>query len=84
MSRLTTQHYNWLAKEIAPMLQAGKADEFANAVQTFGKNSKFKRSKFIDVSATSWTLENEITEPDPIDDSIPFLEEPYVVDSNAA
>ena len=84
MSRLTKQHFNWLAKEIAPMLQADKADEFADAVQIFGINSEFKRSKFIDVSATSWILENEVTESQPIDDSIPCLEEPYVIDSEAA
>jgi len=84
MPRLTKQHFEWLAKEIAPMLQEGKADEFANMVQEFGKNSEFKKAKFIDVSATSWQLHNEICEPEPIDDSIPYLETPHVINSRAA
>ena len=84
MPRLTKQHFEWLAKEIAPMLQEGKADEFANLVQEFGKNSEFKKAKFIDVSATSWQLHNERCEPEPIDDSIPYLETPHVIDSKAA
>lgn len=84
MPRLTKQHFEWLAKEIAPMLQEGKADEFANLVQEFGKNSEFKKAKFIDVSATSWQLQNERYQPEPIDDSIPYLETPHVIDSKAA
>lgn len=85
MPRLTTRHYNWLAVHVAPMLQPGKADEFADKVEEFGSNERFDRAKFIDVSATSWQLSNERTEPETIiDDSIPYLEEPYVIDSNAA
>ena len=53
-------------------------------VQEFGKNSEFKKAKFIDVSATSWQLHNEICEPEPIDDSIPYLETPHVINSKAA
>lgn len=84
MPRLTKQHFEWLAKEIAPMLQEGKADEFANLVQEFGKNNQFKKAKFIDVSATSWQLHNERSEPEPIDDSIPYLETQHVINSKAA
>ena len=84
MPRLTKQHFEWLAKEIAPMLREGKADEFADLVQTFGRNGNFQRSKFIDVSATSWMLKNGYAEPQSIDDSIPHLGEPYVVNTKAA
>ena len=84
MPRFTKMHYQFLAKKVAPLLQAGKADEFADLVQTFGRNGNFQRSKFIDVSATSWMLKNGYAEPQSIDDSIPHLEEPYVVNTKAA
>ena len=84
MPRLTKRHYNWLAVHVAPMLQQGKADEFADAVEQFGSNDLFDRAKFIDVSATSWQLSNQRTEPEPIDDSIPYLEKPYVINRDAA
>ena len=84
MPRLTKQHFEWLSKEIAPMLQEGKADVFASMVQEFGKNSDYKKAKFIDVSATSWQLHNEKCEPDPIDDSITYLETQNVINSKAA
>ena len=87
MPRFTKMHYQFLAKEVAPLLQAGKADEFADLVQTFGRNGNFQRSKFIDVSATSWHLKNDLEprqDAEPIDDSIPCLEEPYVVNTKAA
>ena len=84
MPRFTKMHYQFLAKEVAPLLQEGKADEFADLVQTFGRNGNFQRSKFIDVSATSWQLANQPCQPDPIDDSIPYLETPHVINSKAA
>ena len=84
MPRLTAQHYNWLAVHVAPLLQEGKANEFANMVQEFGKNNQFKKAKFIDVSATSWPIANQPCQPEPIDDSIPYLETPHVINSKAA
>ena len=84
MPRLTTMHYQFLAKKVAPLLQEGKADEFADLVQTFGRNGNFQRAKFIDVSATSWQIANQPCQPEPIDDSIPYLETPHVINSKAA
>ena len=84
MPRLTEQHYNWLAVHVAPLLQEGKANEFANMVQEFGENNQFKKAKFIDVSATSWQIANHPCQPEPIDDSIPYLEAPHVINSKAA
>lgn len=85
MPKLTKKHFRWLAEDIAPLIQAGRGEHFANLVKEFSENNKFDYDKFLHVSWSNWNALNpEYPDQTELDDSIPHKETPYVIDSKAA
>jgi len=67
--KLTKYHFNFLAKEIAPMIQPVyiRNGKFTEAVQTFSRNPNFNKDTFAFVSSESWENQNIKPPCDPDD-----------------
>jgi hypothetical protein len=58
MNRMTRKDFRWLAEEIAPMIYQNDMKDFAKAVKSYSRNSRFDMDKFLDVSKLSWEGRN--------------------------
>ena len=79
MIRMTKYHFEFLAREIAPMLDPVyiRNGSFANSVKIFsGGNSRFNKERFLRVSKESW--ENANVTPDCDPDDIGVLEKDLI------
>ena len=53
MPRLTKQHFEWLATEIAEFINPKDIDYYTSAVKSFARNGSFQTQKFKDRCAVT-------------------------------
>ena len=82
MKKLTAYHFEFLATEIAPMIDPAyiENDSFARTIKSFANNPRFDIARFSQKSKESWEDVNVKPDIDPDDigvlenDHIPHLE----------
>lgn len=57
---LTQKHFQWLAKQIAPLIQNGKLSDFQELVENFCQNRKFDPDLFRKISEEHWSTQQMI------------------------